>query len=383
MTTVDPNVYKKPGGLPIPTVGGGFGGGISGQGGGNVTGTDGKTLRPATLYGRKWSVLIYKRAYKKDKDGKTVRDEEHDISIDCSLLRCVWHTEHKINTYVTLCSLIVYNLNAVTEGSILEDGFQISIQGGYQQGQYGEIFTGDIIQTFRNRENGVDYRLEIVAVKGIWDLDCNYVRATVAAGSTPRTQIQAVAQQADKPIQVGSVSKNLNQTPLPRGKVFFGTPAKYLRAIGVENDAHFWIYDDKVTVQKVADEIPEDQCLVLTPATGLIGTPVYSNDGIHISMLLDARVKLGTLIKIDNSIIQRQQIQLDQAQAMSDPKKAAGMNQVPQPWMFDQSGEYQVFSVSHSGDTWGNTWKTDVVGVSRQGRLGLLTPMKDSGTITR
>ena len=229
----------------------------------------------------------------------------------------------------------------------------------------------------------MDYRLEIVAIKGIWDLDCNYVRATVAAGSTPRTQIQTVATQADKPIQVGTVSKNLTQTPLPRGKVFFGTPAKYLRAISVENDAHFWIYDDKVQVQKVTDEIPEDQCLVLTPTTGLVGTPVYSNDGIHISMLLDARVKLRTLIKIDNSIIQRQQIQLDQAQAMTDPRRAAGMNQVPQTMQFDKSGEYQVFSVSHSGDTWGDTWKTDVVGVSRQGRLGYLTQQKNSSTITR
>lgn len=124
------------------------------------------------------------------------------------------------------------------------------------------------------------------------------------------------------------------------------------------------------------DEIPEDKCLFLTPVTGLVGTPVYSDDGIHIKMLLDCRVKLYTLIKIDNDIIQRQAQQYDVTGKGNN-------NQLPQQYQFDQDGEYQVFSVVHSGDTWGDTWTTEVVGIGRNGRMGLLTAVQTKEQTTR
>lgn len=350
--------------------------------------------RKAKLYGRKWKILIYKPAYTEKTetrtDGTSVtvkeRDPDHDTAVDVSNLRCVFNVKHQMNTYLTQCSLIVYNLNAVTEGSILTEGFQVSIEAGYQEGQYGEIFSGDIIQCFRNRENGIDYRLEIVAIKGRVALSQNFVKISIAAGSTPRTQLSAIVQDAKEPLELGTVSENLKQEPLPRGKVLFGTPAKYLRGIAVPNDAHFWVdTDDTITIQKVVDEIPDDMCLELTPETGLIGTPVYTDNGIQISMLLDARVKERTLIKIDNEIIKRQAINLSQSQQMMNSKSldTKGSGPVPQQYQFDRNGEYQVFSVSHSGDTWGDTWKTEVVGVSRQGRTGLPVPMDNSMQTTR
>lgn len=324
--------------------------------------------RRGRLYGRKWKILIFKPAYKKDKNGKKVRDKEHDTAIDVSLLRCLFHTQQTIETAAVLGTLVVYNMNAATEGDVIREGFQISIEGGYQEGQYGEIFTGDIVQVIRNRENGIDYRLEIIALKGVLLFDVNYVRSTLAAGSTPRDITQAVAKNANQTIEVGIISDNLTQQPLPRGKVLFGTPAKYYRDLCVGNDAHFWADDDnKVTIKKVIDEIPADQVLFITPYSGLVGTPMYGDDGIHIKMLLDNRIKLQTLIKIDNEIIQRQAAQIDVT-------GKGNSNQFPQRQQFDEDGEYQVFSVSHQGDTWGNEWTTEVVGVGRNGRKGLLTP---------
>lgn len=323
------------------------------------------TTRMNRLYGRKWKITIYKPAYKKDENGNDVRDKEHDTAIDVSLLKCVFKIEQKLETATTLATLVVYNMNDKAEGDIIREGFQISIEAGYQEGQYGEIFTGDIVQVFRNRENGIDYRLEIIALKGNILFDANMVRSSLAAGSTARDTIKALSENADKKIEVGEISPYLNQHPLPRGKVFFGTPGKYIRDICIHNDANFWIdSDDTLTIKKITDEIPEDKCLVLTPMTGLVGTPQYGDDGIHIKMLLDCRVKLYTLIKIDNELIQRQAMNFDLSGQGNN-------NQLPQQSQFDQNGEYQVFSVSHNGDTWGDTWITEVIGVGRNGRVGL------------
>lgn len=332
-----------------------------------------ENTRSGRLYGRKWKILIYKPAYTESKspDGLTTiktRDPEHDTAVDVSLLRCVFKTNQDYQTQAVTCALVVYNMNPLTEGDIIESGFQISIEAGYEEGQYGEIFVGDIVQVIRNRENGVDYRLEILALKGSALFDMNHTRATIAAGSTPRDIVYGTTGFARKRIEVGEISENLNQQALPRGKVLFGTPAKYLRDLTIGNDAYYWEGEDgKLTIKKITDEIPPDQCLVLTPTMGLVGTPQYGDNGIHIKMLLDCRVKLQTLIKIDNELIRRSLINL----SMGKGGVMTG-NQIAQQSMFDEDGEYMVIKVSHRGDTHGDDWVTEVTGLSRNGHMLLM-----------
>lgn len=337
--------------------------------------------RKGRLYGRKWKIIIYKPAYTESKssDGSLViktRDQEHDTAVDVSLLRCVFKTKQDYQTQAATCVLVVYNMNPTAEGDIIEEGFQISIEAGYEEGQYGEIFVGDIVQVIRNRENGVDYRLEILALKGSALFDMNHTRATIAAGSTPRDIVYGTTGFARKHIEVGEISESLTQQALPRGKVLFGTPAKYLRDLTIGNDAYYWEGEDgKLTIKKITDEVPPDQCLVLGLKEekkqfnygGLIGTPQYGDNGIRVKMLLDCRVKLQTLIKIDNELIRRSLINL----SMGENGAMAG-NQAPQQSIFDKDGEYMVISVAHQGDTHGDDWSTEVVGMGRNGPKGLM-----------
>ncbi len=336
-------------------------------------------LRRGRLYGRRWQVLIFKPAYteKTDADGNTTkeRDPDHDVQIDVSDLRCVFKTKASIDTIAQTCTLVVYNMNAATEKEIIEEGFQIAIFGGYDEGQYGQVYIGDVVQIFRNRENGIDYRLEIIAIAGAKEYCSNFVKSTMAAGSTPREQVNQIAKSADRKLSVGEVSEELQKNPLPRGKVLFGTPAKYLRDMCIWNDANFWSgADGKLVLKTVEQVIPEDQVIVLTPTTGLVGTPAYSDDGIHIKMLLDPRVVLQSLIKIDNDIIHRQAMQFS-----ADGKQNA--NAINQNMIFDKDGEYQVFTVEHSGDTYGDEWITSVVAAGRNGRLGKLGAVTDKQTM--
>lgn len=347
----------------------------------STDGTNGTTASTSSFtapaqYLRKWQVLIIKPAYKQDANGNyTIRDLYHDRALDVSDLRCVWKVQQAVGQVVTIGTLVVYNLNAQTESDIILEGSQIYIAAGYQNGQYGEIFSGDIVQIIRNRENGIDYRLEILAMKG--KFDTNYVRSTIAAGATPREVIQYVAKNADTPIEIAKISNTFPETPLPRGKVLFGTAGKYYRDIAVLHDAAYWSDEkNQLVFQKNSDEIPAGSEIVLTPETGLVGTPMYSDDGIHIKMLMDARVKLQTMIKIDNSLIQTQLISIN-------AQSGIGQNQLPQQTQFDKDGEYQVFSVEHAGDTWGNEWFTSMVGIGRTGRNGLLIPMVSITSTTR
>ena len=234
------------------------------------------------LYGRKWKISIYKPSYTTNEDGETVRDKDYDTEMDVSLLRCVFKTSYALGTAVQVGTLIVYNMNIETEKAAITEGFQISVEGGYEQGQYGEIYTGDIIQVIRNREDGVDYRLEILAVRASRPFDVNHVRTTIAAQSTPRERVEAVCKNADEKIQVGTISENLPEIPLPRGKVIFGTPGKYLRDIALANNARFGLNEEgKAELVLFNDEIPKGKVLDLKPTTGLVGTPRYTDNGIQ------------------------------------------------------------------------------------------------------
>ncbi len=333
-----------------------------------------KTQGPAefgVLYGRKWQIKIYKPAYTDAE--KTQRDPDHDVGIDVSELKCVFKCKFDMNTALSVGTLVVYNLSAETEAGIIKEGFQFSVYGGYEKGQYGEIFTGDIVQVIRNRENGVDYRLEILAVRAKMEFDWNFVRASVAAQATPREVAKAVTEKADQKLKMGEVSDKISQQPLPRGKILFGKPYKYLYQMAKANNAYLQLNaKNEVELKCLTDEIPEDMCLSLTPETGLVGTPKYTDNGIIIKMLLDARVKIGSLVKIDNSLIQGQLINID-------PTMAGKKDQTtPQQQVFDESGEYQVLSITHAGDTWGDEWSTEVVGIGRNGRAGLQTAIASS-----
>jgi hypothetical protein len=90
-------------------------------------------------------------------------------------------------------------------------------------------------------------------------------------------------------------------------------------------------------------------------------------------MLLDARVKLSSMIKIDNSLIQGQLISID-PQMKEKKDQMASQNQVyDRDDQFYKGGQYEVLSITHSGDTWGDDWSTEVVGIGRNGRAGLQT----------
>ncbi|WP_297965653.1 hypothetical protein [uncultured Anaerovibrio sp.] len=334
------------------------------------------------LYGRKWLIQIYKPAYKENENGEKERDTENDTAIDVSDLRCIFNVKKDVNSFITIGTLVIYNLTAETEKGIIEEGFQISIFAGYEQGQYGEIFTGDIVQVIRNREDGINYKLEILAAHAIKEFSWNFIRSSVAANSTARQRAEEACKQADTPIEVDEISENIPDQPLPRGKIFFGKPFKYLRDIAIHNNAFFELNSgEKVSMHGLNDEIPENMCIEVAPESGLVGTPKYTDNGIIIKTLLDPRIKPWTLVKINNEIIQRTLINIDPqmktSQGTNGTEKASN-EQKNQKTMFDEDGEYAALSVTYQGDTWGDEWSTEIVGLSRNGRSGLFTAISQA-----
>lgn len=102
------------------------------------------------LYGRMWRVLV---------------QYEETTALNVSNLRTVFEIKKNALGQPSIAHIMIYNLAPDTEAQIIKEGFHVQLEAGYVA-QYGLIFNGDIIQVFRNREDGINYRLEIIAADG-------------------------------------------------------------------------------------------------------------------------------------------------------------------------------------------------------------------------
>lgn len=318
-------------------------------------------------------------------------------TIDVSNLHCTFTVRNPLFGQKQ-CALQIFNLNRKSEFQVLH-GQHLSIYAGYQnsknvegsESKYGLIFSGRILQTFTNRNAGTDYVTEVIAIEG-GIVSNTKLKATMAAGGSMRDLSDTITAEVRRqgvddfsmslPEDTDGTIMNEN-TKLPRGKVLYGKTSRYLRQLGKMTDSFPQISssDEVRFVQfrngrnlrgQTMDEVQREKnytaedgsksvgALVLTKDSGLIDTPVYTDQGIRVTALLDARLEIGRMVKIQNRYIRRQAVQYN---------PSSGLGSVNQYLNFDKYGEYKIQSITHSGDTHSNTWRTEFIGWSAAHRL--------------
>lgn len=293
-------------------------------------------------YGRKYQILV------SNSEGK---------ALDVSNLRCTFRIERTGYQAINFAEISIYNLTGTTEAGIIKEGMRVIVNAGYEDGQYGKIFDGDIFQPLRDRENNLDYKLTLHCIDGDSLLNNRIVKFTVNAGINQRQMLDQIAAYAYTPEQIGHITEDMSDKILPRGKVFFGEPKKYFRQIAQDNNAQFYANDGQLHISKLTD-VPAGEALVISPTNGLIGVPQQVDYGVSFRCLLNPIIKVtnpAMLVKLDNSIIREQKLQYGQL-----------------PTILDQDGVYKVAKVVHIGDTRGNDWYTEVTGISSPGKIPMM-----------
>jgi hypothetical protein len=336
--------------------------GNSGSVGGLVSPYDDKVFEPTNfqivknsltngniLWGRKYRVLV---------------NNAHGVALDVSQLRCTFKVNKNIQMQPNLSEITIYNLNVNTENTIIQEGNEIILEAGYEgENQYGMIFRGQIIQPIRDKEDNVTYRLKLTSLDGDAFLNYAIVGDTYIRGQTKRDMIENLTSRATISSELGSISENLSNQQLTRGKVVFGLARDYLRQIAQFEQASFYVEDGKAHIVKM-DDIPNGETIELSPASGLIGTPVQAEYGVQFKSLLNPRIKIGTLVHIDNSLVREAQFTPNlsligqQATLPNNPFR-----------QLDSDGIYKVISLDHIGDTRGDPWYTECNTVCQQGKI--------------
>lgn len=243
----------------------------------------------------------------------------------------------------------IYNVNRDTESFVIRQGSVVTIEAGYEGANYGEIFTGDIIQAFGYNENGVDFVLRIIAVDSDRFLNEGFVNFSMDKGATQRQALENIASKAAVPSKLNNISDGLSQSTLPRGKVYFGMAKDYMRQIAQSSNATLYMDNGQVNIIKVTDP-PSDRIFRLTPKSGLIGVPQQTEMGIKGKALLIPQIRVDRSIQIDNNYIQERQL-------------AVGTLQTS----LDRQGVYRIAKTTYIGDTRGNDWYVEFEAMTQAG----------------
>ena len=322
----------------------------------------------AQLWLRKWRVVI--------------TDSKDQNALDVSNLRVVFDIK-KAREDANWATISIYNLTRETEEQIVLNGDRIIVEAGYhgplshswgigpngeyeedteeEPQQYGVIFDGKIVFPARHKEGNTDYVLTLVCVDGESQLFKNHVSFTLTRGATQKRIVEAVTAKAENLIPCDCTT-SINEVRLPRGKVCFGAPYKFLSDVARGNAGTYWIENGELTMAKWSDEV-QDVAKVITPATGLIGMPQQTQHGVSWTMLLDPSAKIFGKYQLKDVFI---------------AEMAQRPNSTAQP--LDEEFIYQITELTHKGDTFGNDWYTECNGVSRSGKSALLAVLNNKGS---
>lgn len=252
----------------------------------------------------------------------------------------------------------VYNVSDQTADRIRQmlprpEFSRVLIQGGYD-GNFGILFHGQIKQVRRGRESQTDTYIDITAADG--DSAYNFAVSTfsLAAGDTaPKTQIDHILKgMAEYSIGKG-YSPDLPANSLPRGKAFYGMSRDEMRKIARNLGVSWSIQDGKLQMVPETAYM-EGEIPVITSATGMVGLPEQTQNGIKVRVLLNPNIKIGQAIKLDNESIQGYRFGLGVTQT--------GTNLMTETTAKTNSdGLYYVMIAEHMGDTRGQEWYSDLM----------------------
>jgi hypothetical protein len=246
----------------------------------------------------------------------------------------------------------VYNVSDQTAQAIQQEFTRVVLQAGYD-GNFGIIFDGQIKQVRRGRETQTDTYIDITAADG--DSAYNYAMSvfSLAAGSTPKNAVEAVLQDMGNYSVSGGYIPELPGSPLPRGKAVYGMSRDKMREIAKNTQSSWSIQDGKLNMIPITAYVP-GEIPVITAATGMIGLPEQTQNGIKLKTLLNPNIKIGQAVKLDNESINR--LRYDLALGQGAVNETVSIQAKT-----NNDGLYYVMIADHSGDTRGNDWYSSLI----------------------
>lgn len=264
------------------------------------------------------------------KIGLLVADESGK-ALDLSGFRVVFSVEKTAAEQPNKAHIEITNLSETTAFYLLNGELKrIVLQAGYED-NYGVIFDGNIISASRTID-GTESTTVIDAGDGDNAYSFALVSQTVASGYTNKDIANTLGgTMSDRGVRGVDAQGIDEEVKYPRGRTMFGSTRDFARTLAKTTECQWSIQDGQVIFCKKNAAREGGLAFLLSPQSGLIGSPVSDKDGVTAVSCLNPQLKIYDPLQIKSRFV---------------------------------NGTYKILTVKHSGDTHGNAWQTEVKATS-------------------
>ena len=200
-------------------------------------------------------------------------------------------------------TLKIYNVDAATRETLDKVGNLVRLRAGYGD-NINEVLVGSVLKSDTVRE-GTEIVTTLEIGDGAFALASAHVSQVFTQGTTEQTILQAAIDVIkEQGISVSEdYDKSVFSSSIPRA-VTIAAPAKeVLNEYTQKNQMTWSIQDGQLRILKLATGSVE-AAVLLTPKTGLIGSPRKSFDAISFQTLLIPELKIGRKVRIETSTVE-------------------------------------------------------------------------------
>lgn len=258
-----------------------------------------------------------------------------------------------------MAEITLWNLSPEIETKLLMEGSQITLEAGYED-SCGVIYKGVIIQPIRGKKNTTDFYTKFICLSEdhFWNLA--FTEGTIAPNVKRKELVKQILRSTYNTggLEIEDLdipdtnAVDGSSTALERPKVLFGNPRDYIRNAAKMSNTSPYIEDNKLKFLAF-DDTPPKFAHEVNIETGMVGEPTQSNEYLNVQVLLNPNMKIGEYIHIDNKKVLVQQL--------SDIRDHV--------WLLDRDGLYKIIGIEYVGDSRGNTWYSNLMVISKNGKL--------------
>ncbi len=240
-------------------------------------------------------------------------------------LRIKFRVEKTKKKSTNVAQIEIYNLSEKSRNIFQQDDVIVQLQAGYL-GKIQGCFTGDVTKV-EHRRQGAD-RITIIEAG---DAQKSLNEATISRSYAKGTSVKNVLMDVISSFKNTSFSQKLDLviSPLAQltsGGSFEGASENILTELLSSFGLTFSIQDGEITVEG-SPLLNDTDVKIVSPSTGLIQSPSKTDKGIAFQMLLEARIRPGSIISLQSENV---------------------------------SGLYKATQVVHEGDNFDRPWYTNV-----------------------
>ena len=191
--------------------------------------------------------------------------------------------------------ITLHNLAPATEARIRERGTRIQIHAGYENGRYGMLFDGGIRRIARGRV-GLDRVLHVFVGPDFTRVVT--VDTTYAGAVSVRQIVSDIARDA------GLRIASLDAIPDEQETDFhvFGQLGSALNSILIPRDVRWYEDNGSIRFTRIGESQDDRTGITISQESGMIDTPVVTDDGLRVQTLIDPRIDLDSLVRVKSAI---------------------------------------------------------------------------------